>query len=124
MNILHILLGSNTDTEKHLAEAKLRLIQCFSPEIRFSDSIESLAVTGSGETNPEASTYLNAVCLAQTDLSLETVQNLLKSIETEMGRTKGSEVVLDLDLIEWNGEILRQKDADREYYKACLRNLR
>lgn len=129
MNQFIILLASNSEAEKNLADARKRLAAAFPEKVRFSGNHWSAALLKEGHVAPQGacSMYLNAICLAQTALTLEAVQAFLKKTETEMGRIRGVEargrVAMDMDLVEWNGEVLRPKDAGQVYYKVCLEDL-
>ena len=126
MNTFQILLASNSDAEKNMTEARERLRKVFPLDIRFSKNVESKAVNKEGKIAPDASLYLNALCLANTGLPLDSVQSVLKVLEVEMGRKKGNAfglVAIDLDLVVWNGEILRPWDVAQSYYQECFSNL-
>jgi len=126
MNTFHLLLASNSNAAEHIAEAREQLKKLFPSEIRFSENQESFAVNKYGVIN-EKCTYLNAICQAYTELPLDSVQSILKVIEAEMGRERGLEanglVAIDLDLVEWNGKILRPRDVAQSYYQDCLKSL-
>lgn len=126
MNTFQILLASNSNAAKHIAEAHERLKKIFPSEIRFSENQESFAVNKNGDID-EKCTYLNSLCQAYTELQLDSVQSMLKVMETEMGRKRGFEakglVAIDLDLVEWNREILRPRDVAQSYYQDCLKSL-
>ena len=125
MNIFQILLASNSDAEKNMTEARERLRKVFPLDIWFSKNVESKAVNKEGKIALDASTYLNAIFLANTGLPLDSVQSMLKAMEVEMGRKKGNAfglVAMDLDLVVWNGEILRPWDVAQSYYQECLSN--
>jgi len=127
MNIFQILLASNSDAADHLAEAMVRLSSLFPLEICFSEILESFAVNRFGIVNKN-NTYLNALCQAHTEWPLEKVQSRLKEMEADMGRKRGLEpkelVAIDLDLVLWNGEILRPWDVAQSYYQDCLKSLK
>jgi 2-amino-4-hydroxy-6-hydroxymethyldihydropteridine diphosphokinase len=126
MNTFMILLASNTNAAEHLAEAHERLKMLFPSDIRFSDMLESFSMNKHGVIDKKF-TYLNALCQAFSKLPLESVLSLLKVMETEMGRQRGLEakgmVAIDLDLVEWNGEILRPWDVAQPYYRDCLKSI-
>jgi len=126
MNTFQILLASNTKAAIHLAEAREFLKKLFPTEIRFSDNLESFAVNKKDEID-EKCTYTNAICLAYTEFPLDRVLSMLKVVETKMGRKRGLEakglVSIDLDLVEWNGKVLRPRDVAQSYYQDCLKNL-
>jgi 2-amino-4-hydroxy-6-hydroxymethyldihydropteridine diphosphokinase len=128
MNIFQILLASNSDADKHVVEAIKRLQTEFPIDIRFSDVLESCAVKNEGHVVQDSFPYLNVICLAQTELPMDKVQMILKAMETEMGRKRGTEakgvVTIDLDLVLWNGENLRPWDVAQAYYQNCLKSLR
>lgn len=129
MNHLILLLASNSDAEKNLTEARKRLAVAFPENVHFSENHWSAALVQEGQVAPqgECATYLNAVCRAQTSMTLEEVQVFLKTTEAEMGRIRGIQaqgrVSMDMDLVEWNGNILRPKDAAQEYYSVCMKDL-
>lgn len=112
-----------------MSNARKRLMAYFPESTSFSENIRTAAVPK--EKQPlltETAFYLNAVCQAQSERSLNEIQSFLKQTETEMGRIRGSEakgqVSIDLDLVEWNEEVLRPKDANQAYYQVCIENLR
>jgi 7,8-dihydro-6-hydroxymethylpterin-pyrophosphokinase len=129
MNHLIILLASNFEAENNIAEARIRLSLAFPDGVRFSENhwSDALVKAGLPTLQGECAKYLNAVCVAQTETMREDILLLLKKTETEMGRLRGPEaqgrVAIDLDLIVWNGAILRPNDAAQDYYQACLTDL-
>ena len=116
-----ILLSSNHEAFKNIEIAKKYLSDRFD-KIVFSESIESNAIGG------ECGIYLNAVAIVETEKRLEDMESFLKATETILGRVRGLEskglVQIDLDLVEWNGNVLRPKDAARPYYVDCLNSLK
>jgi len=128
MNTFQILLASNSNAAEHMAEAMERLVTIFPSDIRFSEVLESRAVNKAGESLINGGVYLNAVCRACTEKPLDRVQQLMKEMETEMGRIRGSAanglVAIDLDLVVWNGEIVRPWDAAQRFYQDCLNSLK
>lgn len=123
MNHFQILLASNSNGIENIDNAQNRLKELFPKGICFSGILESTPIDKHGMEKFDAPNYLNSICLAQSDESLDRIQFLLKQMETMMGRIKGSEVVIDLDLVVWNGEILRPWDVNQTYYKDCLKSL-
>ena len=128
MNIFQILMASNSEAEKHLAEARKILEKVFPNGIRFSEQLVSMAVDNQGFEEPQTTAYLNALCLAYSELPMDSVQSILKGVETKMGRVRGVEgkgvIAIDLDLVVWNEAILRPRDVARTYYQNCLLSLR
>lgn len=121
MNSFILLFSSNFDALRNIEKAKSVLEKKFG-KAGYSECLSSEAV-GNGE-----GIYFNAVGLFTTDIEVaEYVNKYLKEIEIELGRVKGPEshgkVAIDLDLVEWNGEILRPADYRQTYYQNCIKNL-
>jgi len=126
MPTFRVLMGSNSNATTALTEAREKLERAFPEDILFSENLESVAVNKDGNTTSVSANYLNALCLAKTELALGDVQSLLKKMEEEMGRVRGLAsglVSIDLDLVEWNGEIVRPNEAAQSYYQECLKSL-
>ena len=134
MHTFILLLASNCEASVHMPEGMERIRHQFSDEIRFSEIHESEAfgktpasTTPSSATTSPISTYLNAVCSGKTTLSQAEMEQWLKETETNMGRIRGESahgrVHIDLDLVVWDGTILRPIDAGRSYYQTCLNDL-
>lgn len=128
MNTFQVLLASNTNAAKHMEEAMDRLKTVFPAGIRFSEVLMSVAVHKDGTSDPKGGQYLNALCLAESNLPLHSIQLSLKEMETDMGRLRGTEagsqVAIDLDLVVWNDEVLRPWDLAQDFYKDCLKTLK
>lgn len=129
MNRFIILLASNDEAGKNISRACRILSQAFPENIRFSEKHWSAAVVKEGSAIPglNSAKYLNMVCLGQSGSPLEEIRIFLKQAEEAFGRKRGPEacgcVAIDLDLVEWNGQVLRPKDAAQDYYKVCLKDL-
>lgn len=65
--------------------------------------------------------YMNAVVKGLTTLSPEQIEKLCKEFEISNGRDckarAAGDVPLDIDLVIYDGEILRPKDFAREFFK-------
>lgn len=124
MHTFILLLASNWEAPTYMTDAMERLRVPIFDELRFSRVHESEAF---GETKSGSNSYLNAVCAGKTALSQDEMERWLKETETGMGRVRGESahgrVVIDLDLVEWDGTILRPVDAGRPYYQTCLNDL-
>ncbi len=70
--------------------------------------------------------FANIGFLLATPLEREAFQRILKRLEVFCGRTKANSrirpelVPIDLDLIVWNGEIIKAKDLNRGYVQDSL----
>lgn len=64
--------------------------------------------------------YLNAVACGTTTLPYEALNSLLKNWETTHGRTSEArmrhEVTIDLDVVMYDGAVIRPADAARDYF--------
>jgi 7,8-dihydro-6-hydroxymethylpterin-pyrophosphokinase len=123
MNTFQVLMASNTNARANIEAAIRHINRLFDSKMHCSEMLESAGIDKSGKVLDSGVMYLNALSLIETYRSLEQVQSSLKAIEAEMGRVKGSEVVIDLDLVVWNGEILRTWDVAQSYYRTCLVSL-
>jgi len=118
MNNYLILISSNHEQAKNIESICTILKKEFIVK-SFSDKIESPAV-GNGK-----GLYINMICSINSTLNTNELNIKLKNIETAMGRTpelkKTGVVPIDLDIVECNGIIIREKDAGQSYYKECLK---
>lgn len=72
-------------------------------------------------------TYLNAVAEATTETNMEQTEALLKRLEIEAGRDAEArargEVPLDIDIVIWDGEIVRHRDYSQSFFQIGYRSL-
>lgn len=120
-NEYSILISSNLNPALNIEKVRKILFEKFFV-IGFSDIIESAAVFGGNGI------YLNAVVILVSAIGPDEMRNFLKETETKLGRIRGPEsngqVAIDLDLVEQNGQVLRTKDAEQEYYKNCIKTIK
>lgn len=113
-----ILLGSNEDKEKNIALASELLRNIFD-KIVFS---ETRSFPSREKKNIPS--YLNRIAAGMTSLEKEEVISCLKDIEHRMGRLpehkKAGKIIIDLDLLKWNSEVLKEEEMQQEYVIACL----
>ena len=115
-----ICIGSNYNRKKNLLLARQRL-QALFPTVRFAEE----------ETEPlylrSFALFSNQVAEFVTELDEECVVDELKAIEREAGRRPGDKVkekiCLDIDLLMYDGKILRPKDMKQEYVRKGLKEL-
>ncbi len=71
--------------------------------------------------NSRDADYLNAVAVVQADIDFDSLNVLLKQIETLGGRTPQSKmsgvIPLDLDIVIALGNVVRPGDFDRQYFQ-------
>lgn len=120
-NNVILCLGSNTDCEANLKSAA-SLLRAYFGSIRFSEAIytEPIGLSDSG-------LFLNQVAVAGTNASLEEVRRAVKSMEKRLGRMSDSKqkgkIPIDIDLLLWNGTILKPADWEKEYVQLLFRSV-
>ncbi|WP_308550373.1 2-amino-4-hydroxy-6-hydroxymethyldihydropteridine diphosphokinase [uncultured Parabacteroides sp.] len=120
-NNVILCLGSNTDCEANLKSA-VGLLRGYFGTIRFSEAAytEPVGLPGSG-------LFLNQVAVAGTEASQEEVERALKDMEKRLGRMPDSkqkgQIPIDIDLLLWNGTILKPADWEKEYVQLLFRSV-
>lgn len=120
-NNVILCLGSNTDCEANLKSA-VGLLRGYFGTIRFSEAAytEPVGLPGSG-------VFLNQVAVAGTEASQEEVERALKDMEKRLGRMPDSkqkgQIPIDIDLLFWNGTILKPADWEKEYVQLLFRSV-
>lgn len=120
-NNVILCLGSNTDCEANLKSA-VGLLRGYFGTIRFSEAAytEPVGLPGSG-------LFLNQVAVAGTEASREEVERALKDMEKRLGRMPDSkqkgQIPIDIDLLFWNGTILKPADWEKEYVQLLFRSV-
>lgn len=116
-------LGTNFDRQRHLAHAVAALARRFGP-VRVSGVYVSAAVGGAAQD------YWNAVAAWPAEVAPTALVAVLREIESETGRVRGTPVTsLDLDLLVYGALVapaLRVPRADvlsREFVLAPLAEL-
>lgn len=115
MNKLTISIGSNSiDKVLQMSNCIAWLKENLKATI-FSETYSSPAINGK---DPE---YLNAVAIALSEETHEDLVRQFKAYEASCGRNsyskKRGEIPIDIDIVIWNDNILRQKDYCQEYFK-------
>ena len=120
-NNVILCLGSNTDCEANLKSA-VGLLRGYFGTIRFSEAAytEPVGLPGSG-------LFLNQVAVAGTEAWQEEVERALKDMEKRLGRMPDSkqkgQIPIDIDLLFWNGTILKPADWEKEYVQLLFRSV-
>ncbi len=114
MKMCYVSLGSNLpDGRDRIAGAIAWLHDVM--EVESCSAIYTTPSVSAGDD----SIYFNAVARCRTGLQLSQIESLLKRYETESGRRRepGSHsVAIDLDLVIYDGDVLRPRDAARDYF--------
>ena len=121
MNNLIISIGSNSKDREWQITNCLKWLKDNLNSTSHSSIYNSAASNG---TDPD---YLNAVMKAKCKESYEEINKKLKDYETVCGRTPLSkqtgEIPMDLDIIIWNGNIIRERDFNQVYFQTGWRQL-
>ena len=121
MSIIILSIGSNTFAKTNIDKAKRMLTRLF-PEIIFTQPILS-------EPEEEKYSYLfrNILAKAETELTPEEVIDKIKQTERAVGRSPKDKyqgkVVIDIDLIQYDDNILRPEDFERNYVQQLLASI-
>lgn len=122
LNTCVIGLGSNSHDRETQLDLAISNLLCNLQECKVSAIYETPDIRG------KADNYLNAVVSGITEDDYDSINNLLKDWENICGRNKDDSakgvVTIDLDLVVWNGEIVRPKDFEREYFSKGYNEIR
>ena len=114
----YISIGTNEDREVNLDFAHKKLCSLY-PDILFSPVLDTKAIG-----MKHACRFLNQVACFHTHATSEETKSDLKRIEIEVGRTpeeKVNEIIrLDLDLLIYDGKVLKPYDLKRNYVREGL----
>ena len=121
MNRAILSLGSNRDREMHIRQAVDAL------RIRYPFSQFACPIYTSSMDSPLSACYMNLVAVLRTEDSHEMVKETLKELEAVLGRRLGDKdkgiIPIDIDILQWNGQILKAAELSRRYVKDSLRTL-
>lgn len=71
---------------------------------------------------------MNAVAIGKTDITLQQLEIMCKNFEKELGRDEkareAGDVPIDIDVVVYDGKILRETDYIREFFKIGFYQLR
>lgn len=114
MNSVVISIGSNV--EDRLAQVKNVLDWCK----REFCSVRTSSVYETPDYSGKDKIYANAVVIAETSRDIESVKSFLSLKEITQGRNdecrKHGIVPIDLDLVIYNGSVIRPEEIGRRYF--------
>ncbi|WP_158602640.1 2-amino-4-hydroxy-6-hydroxymethyldihydropteridine diphosphokinase [Proteiniphilum sp. X52] len=121
MSAILLSIGSNTFAKTNIDKAKRMLLFLF-PDIVFSEPILT-----EPEDDKYAYLFRNVLAKANTEMSPEEVIDKIKQTERAVGRTPRDKylgrMIIDIDLIQYDGRILRPQDYERDYVQQLLPTL-
>lgn len=116
-----ISVGSNIEPRKHIDSA--RAILASETRLRAEATVIETAPVG----YPDQANFLNGAFLIETPLQLKEFNAYLKEVERRLGRVKGpirsGPRTIDLDIIMWDGNVLRPDDIRHAYVYIPVREL-
>ena len=110
-----IALGSNYRQSAHIRWASERL-SFLLDNCRLSRMLWTADIKGSGKW------YMNRLVTGYTELSTDQLQQLMKQIEAETGRTP-EQVTIDLDLMQYDEQRYHEKDWQRPYVTSIINDI-
>ena len=117
-----ICIGSNKDRSENIDQV-IRTLQAHYPGARFSTPEMADAVDLPEGSKP----FLNLVAMLPTLEEKEELIAFLKELEEDMGRDPDDDeegiIPMDLDLIEWNEEVVKPLDLVRPYVVSGLEEI-
>ena len=117
-----ICIGSNKDRSESIDQV-IRTLQAHYPGARFSTPEMADAVDLPEGSKP----FLNLVAMLPTLEEKEELIAFLKELEEDMGRDPDDDeegiIPMDLDLIEWNEEVVKPLDLVRPYVVSGLEEI-
>lgn len=117
-----ISIGSNSDRTANIRMAMERLQKEY-PDARFSTP----EITEPIDLPEGANPFLNLIAVVHTNHTQDEFVASLKKLEHKLGRDKDDEeegiIAIDIDLIEWNDEVLKPHDLMRPYVVVGLEEL-
>lgn len=122
MHTCVIGIGSNHNRKENLLLARRKLTDLF-PSIRFTSEQETQPLCFQ---NPDL--FSNQVAMFLSEAEEEQVKRTLKAIEHMAGRhpedKKKEKICLDLDLLSFDGRVLKPEDLKREFVMKGLEELK
>lgn len=120
-NTVIIGVGSNIDPEKNIALSKIAI----------QNEHELIEESSFMKTEPlgykEQDDFTNGAFLVKTEMGREELNLWLKHLEKKLGRikteNKNGPRTIDLDIVVWNGQIVDQDVAEREFLRDSIREL-
>lgn len=118
LNKIIVSLGSNRESEANIRQAD-ELLCGYLASVTFSEAVYTAAVG-----LPDGGVFLNQVAIGYTEEQPEAIRLALKQMERQLGRTpedkaKGC-IPIDIDLLQWNEQVLKPADLERGYVSTLL----
>lgn len=113
-NAVVLSIGSNS------VDREAQMTNCIAWLRGIATPTKLSSVYNSPASNGKDPDYLNAVAEITSALTHPELTKLLKDYERQCGRTPQSKALgsipIDIDIVMWNGEVLRPKDFAQYYF--------
>lgn len=114
-NSITLSIGSNSDDRNEQVARCLKWIASTMGNCRQSTVYTTAALNG------KSGYYANAVASAECDGEMADVNSIFKEYERRNGRNEEARthgiVPIDIDIVMWNGTIVRSKDYQQDYFQ-------
>ena len=121
MNHVIVSLGSNIESDQNIEKAKTVLRQ------EYNVISESRFVVTKPVGPVKQADFVNGAVFLETELSANGLRTSLKRIESDLGRTQGSDPygprTIDLDIVVFNERIIDPDFHTRNYLKKSILEL-
>lgn len=114
VNMVAVGLGSNRSDALEQVQSALLFLNAL-----LCDGEQSSLYVTPSMGHKDAPEYTNAVFIGTTRYGYEQLVSIMKAYETLSGRVRGNgePVAIDLDLVMWNGKVLRERDFNAVHFR-------
>ncbi len=120
-NIVIIGIGSNIDAEKNIRKM-FEILKNKVEIVQISSMVQTKAIGNINQAD-----FTNGAVKIKTPLAQKELNELLKSIEDEVGRDRSlpkfGPRTIDLDIVVWNGEIVDDDYYTRDFLRDSVSEL-
>ena len=121
LNTIAVSVGSNVPQQQEQVVACIGWLKQTLTDASASSAYRTPAIGGHGAD------YTNCVVIGKTAATIQDITAQFKAYERQCGRTPECKalglVPIDLDVVIFNGEVVREKDFNQIYFKIGLEEL-
>ncbi len=120
-NSITLSIGSNSDNRDEQVAKCLEWLASILDNCRHSSVYTTAALNG------KSGDYANAVACGECRGDIDAANRIFKAYEIENGRDTAARalgiVPIDIDIVIWNGTVVRGKDYAQEYFRQGWKQL-